>query len=68
MRLLGAKNVSELGPRFVSEQQQGSDNGVARPGTNGEEPQQINTRRVERDIYDGAPGLDKKGLWQRAKL
>ncbi|KAL2212441.1 FMN-dependent dehydrogenase [Sarocladium strictum] len=44
MRLLGAKNISELGPKF------------------------INTRRVERDIYDGEPGLDKRGLWERAKL
>ncbi|KAL3962086.1 hypothetical protein ACCO45_003609 [Purpureocillium lilacinum] len=44
MRLLGAKNISELGPRF------------------------INTRRVERDIYDGDPGLDKRGLWTKAKL
>ncbi|UNI21075.1 L-lactate dehydrogenase (cytochrome) [Purpureocillium takamizusanense] len=44
MRLLGAKNNSELGPRFV------------------------NTRRVERDIYDGDPGLDKRGLWTKAKL
>ncbi|KAI6785663.1 Cytochrome b2-like protein [Emericellopsis cladophorae] len=44
MRLLGAKNISELGPKF------------------------INTRKVERDIYDGEPGLDKQGLWERAKL
>ncbi|KJZ73529.1 hypothetical protein HIM_07085 [Hirsutella minnesotensis 3608] len=44
MRLLGAKNTSELGPHFV------------------------NSRRVERDIYDGDPGLDKRGLWARSKL
>ncbi|KAH7328685.1 FMN-dependent dehydrogenase-domain-containing protein [Stachybotrys elegans] len=44
MRLLGAKNVSELGPQF------------------------INARRVERDIYDGEPGLGQKGLWQKSKL
>jgi hypothetical protein len=30
--------------------------------------EQINTRRVERDIYDGDPGLDKRGLWERSKL
>ena len=66
MRLLGAKNVSELGPRFVSPpspqiypmipKERVADSG------------QINTRKVERDIYDGDPGLDKKGLWERAKL
>ncbi|PHH80996.1 hypothetical protein CDD83_3656 [Cordyceps sp. RAO-2017] len=39
MRLLGAKSVSELGPRM------------------------INSRRVERDIYDGEAGLEKRGLW-----
>ncbi|PNY24647.1 Aldolase-type TIM barrel [Tolypocladium capitatum] len=44
MRLLGAKNIPELGPRF------------------------INSRRVERDIYDGDPGLDKRGLWTKARL
>ncbi|KAL2278201.1 hypothetical protein FJTKL_14617 [Diaporthe vaccinii] len=42
MRLLGAKNIDELGPRF------------------------INSRAVERDIYDGEPGLDKNGLWEKA--
>lgn len=42
MRLLGAKNINELGPRF------------------------INSRAVERDIYDGEPGLDKNGLWEKA--
>ncbi|KAF3346269.1 Diacylglycerol O-acyltransferase 2A [Verticillium dahliae VDG2] len=44
MRLLGAKTVAELGPRF------------------------INSRMVERDIYDGEPGLDKGGLWTKSKL
>ncbi|KAL1855674.1 hypothetical protein Daus18300_011055 [Diaporthe australafricana] len=42
MRLLGAKSIDELGPRF------------------------INARAVERDIYDGEPGLDKNGLWEKA--
>ncbi|CAI6095581.1 unnamed protein product [Clonostachys chloroleuca] len=41
MRLLGAKTISDLGPRF------------------------INTRRVERDIYDGDSGIEKKGLWSK---
>ncbi|KFA66307.1 hypothetical protein S40285_01866 [Stachybotrys chlorohalonatus IBT 40285] len=43
MRLLGAKNVSELGPHL------------------------INTRRVERDIYDGEPNLGQNGLWAKVK-
>jgi hypothetical protein len=31
---------------------------------------QINTRAVERDIFDGEAGLDRSGLWtsSRAKL
>ncbi|CAN8098570.1 unnamed protein product [Discula destructiva] len=44
MRLLGASNIQELGPRF------------------------INTRMVERDIYDGEPNLDKAGLWEKSGL
>ncbi|KAM0276112.1 hypothetical protein ACHAQH_007086 [Verticillium albo-atrum] len=44
MRLLGARTVADLGPRF------------------------INSRMVERDIYDGEPGLDKGGLWTKSKL
>ncbi|CCC06093.1 hypothetical protein SMACR_00310 [Sordaria macrospora] len=45
MKLLGAKTIDDLGPRF------------------------INSRRVERDIFDGDAGLDKNGLWtSRAKL
>ncbi|GAB1311446.1 hypothetical protein MFIFM68171_01656 [Madurella fahalii] len=45
MKMLGAKDLSELGPRF------------------------INSRMVERDIFDGGAGLDKSGLWtSRAKL
>ncbi|KAK3363118.1 FMN-dependent dehydrogenase-domain-containing protein [Lasiosphaeria hispida] len=43
MKLLGAKTISDLGPRF------------------------INSRVVERDIFDGDAGLDRSGLW-RAKL
>ncbi|KAL2262306.1 hypothetical protein VTK26DRAFT_1810 [Humicola hyalothermophila] len=45
MKMLGAKDLSELGPRFV------------------------NTRMVERDIFDGGAGLDRSSLWtSRAKL
>jgi hypothetical protein len=29
---------------------------------------QINSRAVERDIYDGNPGLEKLGLWVKANL
>ncbi|KAK3902467.1 cytochrome b5-like protein [Staphylotrichum tortipilum] len=39
MKMLGARDISELGPRF------------------------INTRAVERDIFDGDAGLDRSGLW-----
>ncbi|QPG99722.1 hypothetical protein C2857_002408 [Epichloe festucae Fl1] len=31
-------------------------------------PHLINSRRVERDIYNGDAGLDKRGLWTRSKL
>lgn len=64
MRLLGAKTVAELGPRFVS-----SDfffGLMSLDHTN--VPLQINSRMVERDIYDGEPGLDKGGLWTKSKL
>ncbi|KAL1836459.1 hypothetical protein VTJ49DRAFT_5134 [Mycothermus thermophilus] len=40
MKMLGARSLSELGPRF------------------------INTRAVERDIFDGDSGLDRSGLWE----
>lgn len=29
---------------------------------------QINSRAVERDIYDGSAGLEKLGLWVKANL
>lgn len=29
---------------------------------------QVNTRMLERDIYDGEPNLDKQGLWEKAAL
>ncbi|KAI1203904.1 mitochondrial cytochrome b2 [Nemania serpens] len=43
MKLLGAKNVSELSPKF------------------------INTRKVERDIFDGEANLETFGLWEKVK-
>lgn len=29
---------------------------------------QVNTRMLERDIYDGEPNLDKTGLWEKSGL
>ncbi|KAI0874122.1 FMN-dependent dehydrogenase [Hypoxylon argillaceum] len=43
MKLLGAKNISELSPRH------------------------INTRKVERDIFDGDANLETFGLWEKVK-
>lgn len=31
-------------------------------------PLQVNTRKVERDIYDGEDGLDRRRLWTKSKL
>lgn len=61
MKLLGARTVADLGPRFVS--LLGS-----YEWARGEESLtlwQINSRIVERDIYDGDAGLDRQGLWQK---
>jgi hypothetical protein len=72
MKLLGAKTVSDLGPRFVRHFLsqlfvQELDGVVSYPKlTHGD---QVNTRMLERDIFDGDAGLDKSGLWtSRAKL
>ncbi|KAI3323585.1 mitochondrial cytochrome b2 [Xylariaceae sp. AK1471] len=43
MKLLGVKDVSELGPRH------------------------INTRKVERDIFDGDANLETFGLWEKVR-
>ncbi|KAI0396639.1 mitochondrial cytochrome b2 [Xylariaceae sp. FL0594] len=43
MKLLGVKNVTELGP------------------------QHINSRKVERDIFDGDANLETFGLWEKVK-
>jgi hypothetical protein len=59
--------VSELGPRFVSPPSLPPDFPIILKERVADS-RQINTRKVERDIYDGDPGLDKKGLWERAKL
>jgi hypothetical protein len=69
MKMMGAKDLSELGPRFVSIH---SDPVMCLPSVlplTSLTPQ-INTRMVERDIFDGDAGLDRSGLWtsSRAKL
>ena len=65
MKLLGVKEVSELGPKFVSTVR------PVRPLRTRTYTiyDQINSRMVERDIFDGGSGLDRDGLWEaRAKL
>lgn len=65
MKLLGVKNASELGPRYVS----------ATPATSyrlvpvglTRVPLQINTRKVERDIFDGDANLETFGLWEKVR-
>ena len=60
MRLLGCERVSDLGLRQVS---------YPWPKFGVEAHYfQINSRAVERDIYDGNPGLEKLGLWVKANL
>lgn len=74
MKLLGAKTVSDLGPRFVSSppthflhmllsetKLQDTTDFLAQ--------RQVNPRMLERDIFDGGAGLDPSGLWtSKAKL
>lgn len=72
MKMMGAKDISELGPRFVSAPRFSFPQKLC-PGqptlTFGSSPQ-INSRMVERDIFDGGAGLDRSGLWtsRAAKL
>jgi len=60
MKLLGAAKVSDLGPKFVSSFSFSKKAITHTP--------QINSRAVERDVYDGNPGLEKLGLWVQARL
>lgn len=62
MRLLGVEKVSELGPRCVS------NTSCCVPLGDAYSKTQINSRAVERDIYDGEAGLEKPGLWFKANL
>lgn len=61
MRLLGAKSVNDLGPRFVSLNQLYQ----CCLQCHTDICYQVNTRMVERDIYDGEPNLDRSGLWEK---
>jgi len=64
MRLLGAERVDQLGPQHVS-----TDFVVLRGGRRQSLIlSQINSRAVERDVFDGPAGLEKLGLWVQAKL
>lgn len=67
VRLLGASNVGELGPRFVSASAAQAPGAVERCGLL-LTCLKINTRMVERDIYDGPSGLEKPKLWSKPKL
>lgn len=65
MRLLGAKDIQELGPRFVRLLSYTHDLTSEALLTI---LHQVNSRTVERDIYDGEPNLDKSGLWEKFGL
>jgi len=62
MRLLGVEKVSELGAKHVSH------NLPTFILIDTLTHYQINSRAVERDIYDGHAGLEKLGLWVKANL
>ena len=69
MRLLGAETVADLGPRFVSAAP-GANGGCASRGVANKlltyvSVGQVNTRMIERDIYDGEAGLDGHRLGGR---
>lgn len=68
MRLLGANSVDELGPHFVSLLYGHHDPHVFVLGRMVLTSSQVNTRMLERDIYDGEPNLNKTGLWEKAAL
>ena len=72
MRLLGVEKVSDLGPRHVSELHIPT-NPPAAPYSRAPHlvilinNSQINSRMVERDIFDGGSGLDTFGLWEKVR-
>lgn len=68
MRLLGAKNIGELGPRFVSLPEQSHSQTRSCCRTLRLTRCQVNARMVERDIYDGEPNLDQSGLWEKSAV
>ena len=62
MRLLGVEKISQLGSKHVR---------ILYPFYHfyyGLTSMQVNSRAVERDIYDGSAELDKLGLWEKARL
>ena len=61
MRLLGVEKIEDLGPKHVSD-----DLTMLLPCIL--IYFQINSRMVERDIYDGPAGFEKFGLWVKARL
>ena len=72
MRLLGVEKVSDLGPRHVSETIYTPHPPSPRLCTAAPRfviltNPQINSRMVERDIFDGGSGLDTFGLWEKVK-
>ena len=67
MRLLGAKTVTDLGPHFVSAPLPSSGPPMPPSEDANRLCSQINSRAVERDIYDGPAGLDRSGLWTNVK-
>ena len=66
MRLLGVEKIEQLGLQHVSDFDTDTDNilGMLTVGF------QVNTRALERDIYDGPANLDRPSLWEnvRSKL
>lgn len=77
MRLLGAETVEELGPKHVSIFSTSSPPSTQSfsahiPPSDFEAKQhalsKVNTRMLERDIYDGPAGLEKLNMWVQSKL
>lgn len=71
MRLMGAKDVSELGPRFVRVPSSSSETSLVwlrNQMHSLTSMNQVNTSIIERDIYNGPSNLDKSGLWEKADL
>ena len=69
MRLLAVERVDQLGPQHVSLSFSGHDDRDFLSSRFADFAlQQVNTRAVERDIYDGPTGFSKVGMWVSSKL